>query len=389
MNNCFLAIVMGVALLISACGDSSDANNGATNGVPPRNVVVKAIVPQKLNIKIKLPVLVNPTETIELRAGVPGLILNMPYNEGDVIPASEIPEFEWTDEAEYLAKLGPDTAAPSDEVLSLRNLKHLRGLDCFARIDDNQLIESFVDAQANYDSSVRTLERTKKYSASTEAQLDAARTGRIRARTAVNRILRMLQNTLVCNPREGVLTKRYRQKGEFVGAGELLGTIAVVKPLKATVQVPEANHKSLTKGDIVSIWLPSLKRNCEAKVTRVGVVAHPSTHSFVVDMAIGNADLEIPAGIFGEIEISIYKTETAVVVPHTAVRFSSEQKFVYLEVAGVAKEVPVKIGHIGSDQVEVFSDLLVPGANLITVGAKYLADGDIVQPSENDPAEGE
>ncbi|MEE9312363.1 MAG: hypothetical protein V3V10_08125, partial [Planctomycetota bacterium] len=150
MNKWFTVFSIGLALLVSACGDGADAD-GDSDTAPPRNVVVKLIKPQRLDIKITLPVLVNPTETIELRAAVPGVILDLPYNEGDTVPASEIPEFVWTDESEYIAGLGPDADAPDDEELSLRNLQYLRGLKCFSRIDDNQLVESFVDAQANYD----------------------------------------------------------------------------------------------------------------------------------------------------------------------------------------------------------------------------------------------
>lgn len=382
-----MILLVGLPLLVSACGSEEDAG-GDGSSAPPRSVVVMPIVTQKLDIKIALPVLVNPTETIELRAAVPGVIFDLPYSEGDIVPASEIPKLVWTDEADYVANLEPDAKTPDAEELTLRNLQHLRGLKSFARIDDNQLIESFVDAQANYDNSLRTLERTKLYSASTEAQLDAARTGRIRARAAVNRVLGMIQNTLVCNPREGILTKRYRQKGEFVSAGELLGTIAVVNSLKATVQVPEASHKSLIKGDSVSIWLPSLKRTCVATVTHVSAVAHPSTHSFNIDMSIPNYDLTIPAGIFGEMDLSIYKAEHAVVVPLTAIRLSTDKKYIYLFEEGIAREVPIIIGQISKDGAEILLAKSLPGKMLITVGAQYLADGDAVSASETDPAEG-
>ncbi|MDC1141516.1 efflux RND transporter periplasmic adaptor subunit [Planctomycetota bacterium] len=379
-------ILAGLALAVTACGGGSNAEE-QPNVAPPRNVVAKAITPQTLDIKIKLPVLVNPTETIELRAAVAGVIVDLPYNEGDVIPASAIPAATWTDEAAYVASRNGENGAAGDEELSLRNMLHLNGLACFAKVDGKHLLQSLTETQANYDSAVRALERAKKYSATTEAQLDAARTAKVQSRAAATRVIGNLQDTFVCNPRSGVLTKRFRQKGEFVGMGELLGTIAVIDPLKASVQIPEAHQKVLKKGDEVSIWLPSIDETRMAIVTRVAVVAHPTTHSFAVEMSIENTDMAIPGGIFGEVSISIYKIENAIVVPLTAIRLSGDQKFVYLEKNSIAREVPVRIGQISSAGAEVFSDALEAGDKLITVGAQWLADGDTVRATEVDPAE--
>ncbi|MHC4841832.1 MAG: HlyD family efflux transporter periplasmic adaptor subunit, partial [Planctomycetota bacterium] len=246
--------IAGLTLGISACGGAPEGDAKA-DAVPPRNVVVKQIVPQKLDIQITLPVLVNPTETIELRAAMPGLIVDLPYSEGDVIPASAIPTENWTDLKEYLEINIDGSNTISDEELSLRNMQYLTGAPSFAKIDNKQLIQSLTESQVAYDSAVRNLDRAKQYSASTQAQLDAAGVARVQTRAGVNRVLGMLEDTLICNPRQGVLTKRYRQKGEFVGAGELLGTVAVIDTLKVTVQVPEAHQKALKKGDEVSIWL--------------------------------------------------------------------------------------------------------------------------------------
>jgi multidrug efflux pump subunit AcrA (membrane-fusion protein) len=104
-------------------------------------------------------------------------------------------------------------------------------------------------------------------------------------------------------------------------------------------------------------------------------------------MAMENTEMKIPGGIFGEVKISVYKADNAIVVPFTAIKLSADDKYVYLESNGVATEVPVTIGQMSRDGIEVFSDKLKAGDNLITVGAQWLADGDTVRATDTDPAE--
>jgi RND family efflux transporter MFP subunit len=387
-----LASLAALTLLLAACGPGAPPDAGDAR--PARNVVVRLVKPQPLEVKIKLPVVVRPKEELELRAAAQGVIRELAYDRGDRIPASSLPQRRWLEVGEYLAQQ-PEGVTPTREQLVFRNLAHLQGFACFARVDDSQLLAGFREAQENYDQAMRDLKRTEEYPQSTGAQLDAARTRCSMARASAERVLAMIEDTYVCNPVAGVLTERTRQQGEFVHAGELIGRVALMERLVAELQIPEAHRGVLEIGSKLDIQLAALKDSQgralvrEGVITRIDVVAHPVTHSFTVDLELDNAGLSLPAGIFGTVNVTVYSRPDALVVPLSAVRLSGTKKSLFVLPASGGSRVQeladIELGQMNLQWVEVRGDRLKPGMRVVTFGAQMLADGDEVSWTEQDP----
>jgi RND family efflux transporter MFP subunit len=382
---------MLVPLTLAACAPKPPE---IESGPVRRNVAVQTVEAKPVSLDIKIPVLLKAREEIELRAAASGMILELPFEEGDIVPASSVPKATWVD-AEDFTKLQPDATA-TDEVLLQRNLAHLDGLKAFAHIDDRSARINFRDSQSQYDAATRTLNRALSYKESTEAAIDTVRTNRVAARANSDRLLKMIEDPYVTSPAAGVLKQRFRRAGEFVNMGELLGIVSVLDPLVAEFHVPEANRESVKAGTEVDISVPSVTDSngdpavVKAIVRLVDAVAHAMTHSFRVEADISNADRRIPAGVFGTMRLVIYRRDAAITVPLAALKLKGETVSMFvLNEGGTVREIKgVRLGRLSSEWAEVLGDSLPPGSQLVVSGAQMLADGDAVVVREDPTAPG-
>jgi RND family efflux transporter MFP subunit len=384
------AILIALPLLAAACGPQMP--HEPETGPAIRNVVAKPIEPKPLDLKVKLPVVTRPVEEVELRAAAPGKIVWLPYDKGDKIEASKVPEATWQS-VEQFTGAAPEGKVPTDEEVGLRNMAHLKDVPCFARIDDNALTQTFRETQANYDQAVRDLKRLEEYKETTGSQLDQARTRRDMARAAALRVLSQIEDTRICSPVTGVVTERMRQQGEYVNAGELMARVAVMSSIRADLELPEAHYSALNVGDSVEVTLSALTDDSgkalvkQGRVARKDTLAHPQTHSFTVEIDIDNQDLALPAGTFGTVQVTTYKRDEAMVVPLSAIKLNGDEKSLFvLKGNSTVREVKnIQIGQLTQEWAEILGDSIKPGERVVTTGAQWLSDNDTVSAVEKDP----
>ncbi len=354
MKRILLTLLVSLAFFLVACGQPPAAD------APPvivRNVSAITLKPEAFKVEIKLPCTTKPREVIELRAARGGRIAWLPFKEGDDVPASLSPN-----EAEKLEALKP-----------------------VARIEDNDLQVMLTDRNLRLESARRALQRVKDYADSTREQLDQAQTAFDLASADVKTTEQHIRDTYIVSPMAGVLTKRMRQKGEYVNPGELIAQVSVLKPMLVNLDVPEAHIARVKLGDSMSITFAALNdAKFAAKVTLVDKVAHPQTHTFRVEMEIENADQKVPAGIFGTLMLTIYDKPDAIVVPFDAIKLEGTRKYVMVIGANnKASRREVEIGQFANNHAEVTSGLKA-GERIAGLGARLVNDGDEVA-IRNDP----
>ncbi|MBE7491038.1 MAG: efflux RND transporter periplasmic adaptor subunit [Planctomycetes bacterium] len=355
----------------------------AEEGVVKRNVAVKLMQPQPVEIRLKLPVTLRAREIIELRAPVAGTLLELPYEEGARVEASAVPAARWLELDTYL-KDNPGLAVTDERVLT-RNLAHLNGVRTFALVDDRALRVNFAEAQAQYDAAARTLARVAGYKDSSEQQLDSARTALVAARAQCDRLLRLIADCRVTVPAPGVLLKRLRRVGEYVNGGELVATVAVLDPLVAELHLPEAHRPAVGPGTELDIEIQSVTdalgkpAHVKARVRMVDAVAHAQTHTFRVEADIANADHALPAGVFGTTYLMVYRAENALTVPLSALRLRGESVSLFVVEGGKAREITgISLGKFSDTWAELLGDKVRPGQQVVVSGTQLIADGDEV-----------
>ena len=192
------------------------------------------------------------------------------------------------------------------------------------------------------------------------------------------------ENTKMEAPFDGIVTGKYFENGELYtgaafGGATKPSVIAIEKinPLKAKINLSEQYYLTVKKGtkvELKSNIFPD--RTFEGTVNIVYPTIDPASRTFTVEVLIPNKDEALRPGMYGIINFFIGNTEN-IVVPSIAVLKlqGSNDRYVFLNKDGTAKRVAVTLGRRFEDQVELISDELHEGDELVVVGQGRLVDG--------------
>ncbi len=192
------------------------------------------------------------------------------------------------------------------------------------------------------------------------------------------------ENTRMLAPFNGVVTGKYFENGEvytgaaFGGASKpSIIAIEKINPLKAYVNLSEQYFLSVKKGtkvELKSSLYPD--RIFEGQVSIVYPTIDPASRTFTVEVKIPNDDEALRPGMYGTINFFIGNTET-VVVPAIAVLKlqGANDRYVFINKDGKAKRVSVNLWKRFEDKIELISDEIQEGDELIVVGQGRVIDG--------------
>ena len=192
------------------------------------------------------------------------------------------------------------------------------------------------------------------------------------------------ENTRMEAPFDGIVTGKYFEDKELYTGGSFGGAtkpsviaIEKINPVKAYVNLSEQYYLTVkpgTKVQLKSNIYPD--RVFEGTVSIVYPSIDPASRTFTVEVKIPNSDEALRPGMYGTINFFIGNTET-VVAPAIAVLKlqGSNDRYVFLNKDGKAKRVAVKLGRRFEDQVELISNDIHEGDELVVVGQGRLVDG--------------
>lgn len=199
------------------------------------------------------------------------------------------------------------------------------------------------------------------------------------------------ENTQMLAPFNGVVTGKYFENGEVYTGGTFGGAskpsiiaIEKINPLKAYVNLSEQYFLAVKKGtkvELKSNLFPD--RVFEGTVSIVYPTIDPASRTFTVEVKVPNDDEALRPGMYGTINFFIGNTAT-VVAPAIAVLKlqGANDRYVFLNKDGKAKRVAVTLGKRFEDKVELISDEIHEGDELIVVGQGRLVDGSALKITE-------
>ncbi len=194
----------------------------------------------------------------------------------------------------------------------------------------------------------------------------------------------LIENTTLKSPVNGIVTGKYYENGEmFSGAPNTqAGKAAIISlmqinPLKALVSISQAFYAAVKNGMTAEITTDILEGvTFEGKITRVYPTIDPMTRTFKTEIVIANSEEKLRPGMFADIKIYIEEDE-AIMFPSISIlkQAGTNNRFVFVHENGKAKQINLTIGQRVNDQVEVISDDLKEGMDLIVEGQSRLIDG--------------
>jgi len=211
-----------------------------------------------------------------------------------------------------------------------------------------------------------------------ESQFDAAKTQYEVNKAGFEAAAQLVE---VQSPIDGVVTSLKVSKGDFLGPGQELATVATVDRLRVKFGVNAADIGSVAPGTVVTVSSGGATQTVEGIVQSVARSADPVTRTFQVEIVLDNSEEVFKPGVFVRIDVPLKQLTAVIVAPRQAViaRLWGEAAFVVSN--GVAHEREVKIGADLDGRIVVLSGLNV-GDTLVTLGQDYLQEGTKVNITE-------
>jgi RND family efflux transporter MFP subunit len=147
--------------------------------------------------------------------------------------------------------------------------------------------------------------------------------------------------------------------------------------LKATVPLSEKYFPLLKNGMETAVSVDVYPgRLFTGRVERVHPTIDATNRTFNAEIVIGNREGLLRPGMFIRVTFDLDEEE-AILLPSMAVLKvqGSNDRYLFKEENGIARRVSVSIGKRYDDSIEVFSDNLEPGDNIIVSGQARLLDG--------------
>ena len=184
------------------------------------------------------------------------------------------------------------------------------------------------------------------------------------------------ENTFVKAPISGVISAKNYEDGELY-SGQPILELTQIGVLKALMPIPETYYPRVKAGmqvDIRSEIYPEVV--FPATIEIVYPTIDPATHTFNVKVRIPNGEERLRPGMYVHSSLEMGRSE-ALLMPYQAVQklTGANDRYIYLNDGGVAKRVFVQIGQRFDDKIEVLSDAVVEGVEVVTTGAEKLVDG--------------
>lgn len=268
--------------------------------------------------------------------------------------------------------------------------------ECLVRIDDTDVLAQQRQAEAalaearavlqNAETNLTRFERLFAENSVSRSQLDDVRTGRDRARAAVQRAEAGLAEVnvhlgylRVQAPTAGTVTRRLVDPGDMANPGMPLVILEQRNVMKVRAGISERDIDLVDVGAEVQVAVTSLGTGAvfAAPVARITPAANPMSRTFDLEAYLPNVDGRLRSGMFARVEVPVGQRD-AVLVPREALHLRGQLTGVWLvDEQGTARLRWVRTGREVGDQVEVIAGLL--GGETVVLRADLpLVEGDRV-----------
>lgn len=220
-----------------------------------------------------------------------------------------------------------------------------------------------------------------------KGNLDVARESKERAVIEVQNLRRMLEETVLRSPIDGVVASRSIEIGEEVKVSEPVFTVVRMDELLVSTNIAENDIPHLKKGQNVTFTVDAL--NAEAftgKVRLISPVVDLATRTAEVKVHIKNVERRLAPGMFVRCEIETTERRKGLLVPESAftdpVDDNSPQPYetsVFVVQDGRVFRRSIQVGMRFDGGRELLSGL-EPGESIAVSGVAYLKEGAQVKP---------
>ncbi|HLO89604.1 MAG: efflux RND transporter periplasmic adaptor subunit [Chloroflexota bacterium] len=339
MKKLFYTVIV-LAISVASCKQADKKNTSTASEEKTEVVKVIPLAEQRIAHTVEYQATLEPFEEIHLAPASPGRIDLITVEVGDHIKKGQL-----------LVQM--DKTQLQSAELQLKNLA-----TDFKRLDTLRKVGSI--APQKYD-------QLKTQYEVQQATVDFLR-----------------ENTRLAAPFNGVVSGKYFEAGEMyssvpntaAGKAAILSLVQVDR-LKAVVNVTENFYPVIKQGmkvDVKTDVYPD--KTFAGRITLVHPTINAVSRTFQVEVTIDNNGGILKPGMFSRVTLTPGETD-ALLLPALAVlkMQGSNERYLFVEKNGIAKRISVTMGQRYNDNVEVLSQDLKAGDNVIISGQARLLDG--------------
>lgn len=259
-----------------------------------------------------------------------------------------------------------------------------------AQLDLSEIQGQVNQAEIAMKKAERDLERAGNLyhdSVATLEQYQDARSGYELARSQKQIADFNLQHSVIKAPAEGKIEKVLAENNELIAPGHPVILFASTESeWVVRASVTDKDIVKLSIGDSALVHMDAFPDHAfKGEVSELASFADPLSGTYEVEVMLSEGNPQFRTGFIARMEILPAGKMKGLVVPVEALQNASDRSAsVFVLQDGKARKRSLRIGTILGDKVRVNEGLL-PGEEVITAGAPYLADGDLVKKVEDKP----
>lgn len=174
---------------------------------------------------------------------------------------------------------------------------------------------------------------------------------------------------------KGVVARILLNPGASVNPNSPILNLVDLDTVKVVAAVDEKKIRFIGLGKPATVTLEAFPSEIfSARVTNISPIADPVARTIDVELSISNASHRLKPGMYAEVEW-VESRRTSLVIPLVSVVDRGGQKGVFTAGDGRARLVPITVGAVVGDVIEVLSGLK-GDERVVTTGAGQLNDQD-------------
>lgn len=279
--------------------------------------------------------------------------------------------------------------------LAVREGERVRRGQRLAEIEQTEINAQVEQAKQSYEKAQRDVERGERLYADkviSLEQLEDLRTQRAVAEAALNAAEFNWNYAAIVAPRDGTVLRRLAEERELVAAGSpVLVLGAQDEGYVVNAGIADREIVQVKLGDAAEVRLDAHPgTTLHGKVTEVASGADPASGMFGVEVTLDPANVPLKSGLVAKLSIvpASASSGTRAYVPIASiVEGDGRSASVYVLDDDRARRREVEVAFIANDRVAIASGVNV-GERVVTDGALYLEDGEVVVAQERETSGG-
>jgi RND family efflux transporter MFP subunit len=314
----------------------------------------------------------QPFQEVDLMAKVAGYVRSISVDlgdrvrEGQVLAELEIPEMtnELAKAAAIVEQSQSEIAAARDDLQRAESAHQIAHLS-YTRLQEVARREAGLIPRQELDESHARDMVAEAQMATAKSRLRVEENKKGVAQAEETRIQTMRNYITIAAPFEGMVTKRYANRGAMIQAGTAsqsqampLVRLSQLSTLRLNLPAPESLVPGIRVGQPVEVRVKSLDRTFPGRVARFAGKLDPATRTMSTEVDVPNPAGVILPGMYAEVAIQTERRAGVLTVPLEALEPAGASTRAYVVDAGnTVRVVTVQIGLEDAHRAEIAAGL--------------------------------